>query len=156
MSKRNSDKRRSSRAARRPQSGEQPQWRPVSFLPTLAEHIDGMLAADREQYTTLLQAKDKPHVLDDYTVDRVITVFSDQAKDFWLFEEQLARWQAESLTDGQREEVTRLVAQMKAIRENNTQVLALARQLSEGTIDKIMEKSDEEMGLEFLLKGFKI
>lgn len=39
---------------------EQPRWRPISFLPSLAEHIDGMLAADVEQYETLLEAKPKP------------------------------------------------------------------------------------------------
>ncbi len=151
-------RRRSSSGGRGPQSSKQqsPQWQPISMLPTLAQHIDGMLEADLEQYQNLLQAKDKPHVLDDATVDRVIRVFTDQAKDFWLYDEQMARWMAGELTDGQRDEVTRLVDQMKRLRENNTNVVDLARELSKGTIDKILGKSDAQLGLEFLLKGFKI
>src|SRR4051812_19761889 len=80
------------------QPRQQPQWQPISMLPTLAEHIDGMLAADLEQYETLLQAKPKPYVLDNATVDRVIRVFTEQQPDFWLFDEQLLRWLSEELT----------------------------------------------------------
>jgi hypothetical protein len=87
----------------------QPQWQPISMLPTFATHIDGMLEADVEQYETLQQARSKPHVLDDYTVNRIKQVFSTQRNDFGLFDEQLKRWQSGDLTDEQRAEVTRLV-----------------------------------------------
>ena len=123
------------------------------MLPTLAQHIDGMLAADREQYANLLQAKPKPYVLDDATVARVIRVFETQRNDFWLFEEQLQRWQSGPLTGAQRAEVERLVGQMAALRENNTAVLALAQELAQGTIEKILAKSNVELGLEMLLRG---
>jgi hypothetical protein len=55
----------------------------------------------------------------------------------------------------QRVEVTRLVVQMRRLREVDHQVLALARELSKGTIEKVMSKSDEELGLEFLMDMFK-
>jgi len=114
-----------------------------------------MLEADIEQYETLLEARPKPHVLDDFTVNRVKQAFTAQRDDFWLFEEQLRRWQAGHLTDEQRAEVARLVEQMRRLRENNTRVLELADELSKGTIEKIMAKSDEELGLEFLMGMFK-
>jgi transposase-like protein len=129
----------------------QPQWQPIRMLPTLARHIDGMLEADREQYETLLEAKLKPYVLDNATVTRVIRAFETQAKDFWLFEEQLKRWQSGPLTAAQRQEVERLVGQMRALRENNEKVLKLSRELAQGTIEKVLAKSDAELGLEFLL-----
>lgn len=131
---------------------QRPQWQPISMLPTLARHIDGMLEADREQYETLLEAKPKPYVLDDFTVNRVIAAFTTQAKDFGLFEEQLQRWQRGTISSEQRKEVTRLFEQMKQLRETNTQVLTLARELSQGTIEKQMAKPDEQLGLEYLLK----
>ncbi len=131
----------------------QPQWQPISMLPTLDRHIDGMLEADREQYETLLEAKPKPYVLDNATVARIISVFSTQAKDFWLFEEQLKRWQSGTLTAAQRQEVERLLMQMHALRENNEKILVLARELAQGTIEKQLAKSDAELGLEFLLRG---
>jgi len=46
------------------------------MLPTFTAHIDGMLESSEEQYETLLEAKPKPHVLDDYTVNRVIKAFT--------------------------------------------------------------------------------
>jgi hypothetical protein len=145
-------KRRSTQPGRGPQQ-EQPQWQPVSMLPTLAQAIDGMLQADLEQYINLQQAKDKPHVLDDFTVNRVITVFTEQSSNFWIYDEQLRRWQQDTLTPGQRDEVERLVEQMRRLRENNTNVLLLARELSKRTIEKVLAKSDVELGLEMLMKG---
>jgi hypothetical protein len=70
---------------------QQPQWQPISQLSLIAHHIDGMLEAAQEQYETLLPAKAKPHVLDDYTVNRVKQVFTTQQNDLWLFDEQMAR-----------------------------------------------------------------
>jgi hypothetical protein len=137
---------------KRPKQTAQPHWQSIAMLPTLATHIDGMLEADLEQYETLLEARSKPHVLDDFTVNRVKSVFTEQRNDFGLFDEQLRRWQAETLTDLQRAEVTRLVEQMAKLRENNTNVLALADELSNGTIDKVMATSDEQLGLEYLLR----
>ena len=113
-----------------------------------------MLEADREQYEMLLEAKPKPHVLDDYTVNRVIAAFTTQRNDFGLFDQQLHRWAALPLSDQQRCEVERLVEQMRLLRENNEQVLTLAAELSTGTIDKVMAKSDMELGLEMLMKGW--
>src|SRR6266487_323522 len=136
---------------RQPGQQKQPQLQPIIMLPTLATHIGGMLEADVEQYETLKLARGKPHVLDDFTVNRIKQVFGTQKNDFWLFEEQLKRWQAGQLTDEQRAEVMRLVEQMRRLRENNTRVLELAGELSKGTIDKIMAKSDAELGLEFLM-----
>jgi len=133
----------------------QPQWQPISQLSLIAHHIDGMLEAAQEQYETLLPAKAKPYVLDDYTVNRVKKVFTDQQKDLWLFDEQLTRWKSGKLTGEQRTEVERLVGQMKKLREQITVILALADDLAKGTIEKIMGKSDAELGLEFLLGQLK-
>src|SRR5712691_11822761 len=90
----------------------------------------------------------------DSTINRVIAAFTTQRNDFGLFDQQLQRWQAGLLTNDQRREVERLVEQMRLLRENNEQVLALARELSKGTIDKVMAKSDAELGLEMLMKNW--
>jgi hypothetical protein len=133
----------------------QPQWQPISMLPTIATHIDGTLEAAQEQYETLLPAKARPHALDDYTVNRVKKVFTEQKNDLWLFEEQLKRWQSNQLTGEQRKEVERLQGQMKKLREQVKTILDLADDLSKGTIEKVMAKSDAELGLEFLLNPEK-
>src|SRR5438309_1605609 len=106
-----------------------------------------MLEAAQEQYQTLLPAKDKPHALDDYTVNRVIKVTTSQQNDLWLFEEQLKRWGETTLSMQQRKEVERLKGQIKQLREQITAILALADELAKGTIEKVMAKSDAELGL---------
>jgi hypothetical protein len=131
---------------------EQPHWHPITMLATIARHIDGMVEADQEQLMTLQEARTKPYVLDDDTVSRVKQAFTTQREDFWLFEEQLRRWQAVQLTAKQRAEVTRLGGQMACLRQINSDVLALAEELSKGTIEKQLAKSDFELGLETLLR----
>jgi hypothetical protein len=64
----------------------------------------------------------------------------------------LRRWQAGQLTAQQRAEVTRLRGQMAKLRQINSDVLALAEELSKGTIEKQLAKSDFELGLETLLR----
>ncbi len=131
---------------------EQPHWHPIAMLVTIARHIDGMVEADQEQLATLREARTKPYVLDDDTVTRVKRAFTTQSEDFWVFEEQLRRWQAGDLTAKSRAEVTRLQSQMARLRQINSDVLALAEELSKGTIEKQLAKSDFELGLEALLR----
>ncbi len=147
-------KKKHTRKPRQSGQQQQPHWQPIETLWTFATPIDGMLEASQEQYETLLEAKPKPYVLDDSTVERVIGVFTKQIADLRLFDEQLSRWQAETLTPEQRAEVARLVEQMRRLREVDTQILALAKELSTGTIEKVMKKSDAELGLEFLMGMF--
>lgn len=54
---------------------------------------------------------------DDYTVERVIDVFTTQQGDLWLFDEQLRRWEHRNLTSVQRQEVERLLGQMLQLHE---------------------------------------
>jgi hypothetical protein len=131
---------------------EQPHWHPIAMLATIARHLDGMVEADQEQLATLQEARTRPYVLDDYTVNRVKRAFTTQREDFWVFEEQLRRWQTVQLTAKQRDEVTRLQGQMAKLRQINSDVLALAEELSKGTIEKQLAKSDFELGLEMLLR----
>lgn len=57
-----------------------------------------MTDSAEEQLTNLQEAETRPHVLDDATVDRLIRVYTEQKEDLWLYEEQLARWRAQTPT----------------------------------------------------------
>lgn len=131
---------------------EQPHWHPIAMLTTIARHIDGMVEVDQEQLATLGEARARPYVLDDDTVTHVKRAFTTQREDFWIFEEQLRSFQALKLTTQQRTEITRLQDQMTRLRQINSDVLALAEELSKGTIEKQLAKSDFELGLEMLLR----
>ncbi len=130
-----------------------PQRQPITMLPTLTPHIDGMLEEAQEQQDNLRQVQSKPWVLDDYTVKRVIEVHTVQKNDLWLFDEQLKRWKSGQLTERQRSEVERLTGQMQKLHEVIDDILAMAAELSKGTIEKQMAKPDEQLGLEFLIEN---
>jgi hypothetical protein len=129
---------------------QEPRWNPISRLPMIATAIDEMLGLAEEQYGNLQQARERPHVLDDYTVSRVAKVFTEQSNDLWLYEEQLARWKKDELTATQRREVERLDEQLTRLREAIASILSLAEELKSGTIESVLAKSDIELALEVL------
>ena len=129
---------------------QEPNWQPISALPMIASMIRETLENTEDQYQTLQEAEDKPHVLNDDLVDRVIRLYTLQAEDVELFAQQLARWQKAGLTPPQQQEVEALSAQVQRLREVGTAILALAAKLKEGTIERVLEKSDVELALEVL------
>ena len=58
------------------QSPPKGNWQPISALPLIASLIDGLLDEAEQQYETLESCRPQPHVLDDYTVGRVIKVYT--------------------------------------------------------------------------------
>jgi hypothetical protein len=130
-----------------------PNWQPLSLLPVLAIMIDEALQNSEEQHETFSEVKDKPHVLDDATIARAIRLYKAQLEDVQLYREQLRRWQEQPLTADQRREVDRLLGQLPRIKQLSEAILELLDEIKEGTIDKILGKSDLEVGLEFLLRN---
>src|ERR1700751_2386466 len=62
---------------------------------------------------------------------------------------------SKQLSVGQRHEVDRLTEQVGRCRIVIDSILSLAEQLKQGTIEKVLAKSDLELGLEFLLSKGK-
>ena len=129
-----------------------PHWQPLTLLPVVAMMIDEVVQNSEEQLETFSEVKDKPHVLDDATVSRAIRLYKAQLEDVQLYREQLTRWQAQPLTGDQRREVDRLLGQLPRLRQLSEAILEMLDEIKEGTIDKIMAKSDIEVGLEYLLR----
>ena len=63
---------------------EQPQWQPISILPMCADMVDGMLESSQEQLANMQLAREKPHIMDDATLQRVVELYSNQLEDHWL------------------------------------------------------------------------
>jgi hypothetical protein len=129
---------------------EEPYWQPLSALPMIAQLIRETLNSTDEQYQTLREAEEKPYVLDDALIDRVIRLYTVQAEDVVLFEEQLTRWKKETLTPGQEQVIDQLQESLQQLRELEAKILSLAERLKEGTIDRILRKSDVELALDIL------
>ena len=133
----------------------QPNWQPIKNMPMIANLIDSQLSDAKEQYTTFLEARNKPHVLNDSIVQRTIKVYTEQLDFTQVFEKQLLKWEKEEyLIPIIRTELCRLQAQVKYSYKTLKDIIALAEELKMGTIEKVMEKSDLEIGIESLKKYF--
>ncbi|MCB1764451.1 MAG: hypothetical protein KDJ22_00105 [Candidatus Competibacteraceae bacterium] len=132
-----------------------PNWQPLTALPLIASLIDGELADGQEHYAALLAARDRPHVLDDATVERSIKLHTEQRGFLGVFAEQLERWRHEQPTDAQRQELDRLEGQIERLRAVLEDILQLAEKLKQGTIEQVLAKSDLELGIEALMRMTK-
>ncbi len=130
-----------------------PHWQPLTALPLIASIIDGELADGQEHHATLLSVRDRPYVLDDAIVERSLKLHTEQRDFLGVFTEQLSRWRHEQPTDAQRRELDRLEGQLERLRTVLNDILALAEELKQGTIERVLAKSDLELGLEALLRG---
>jgi len=133
------------------QQSPTPNFYPISALPMIGSLIDGQVGDNAAQYKNLKQARGKPHVLDDELLERTEASYREQLGFHWVFEEQLSRWTRERLTASQQREVTRLVGQNEKNKVICEAILTLVEELKTGTIDRILEQDDLELGLDVLV-----
>lgn len=81
-----------------------PNWQPISMLPVIAHLIDDGIIDTEQQLSTLVKAEGKPYALDDYTVERVVKVYTEQKEFLNLYTEQLKKWKLSSPTVSQSQE----------------------------------------------------
>ena len=111
----------------------------------------------KKQYESLLAVKDKPHVLDDETVQRVIKCYTGQKELLEPERKQFVKWEKEEkLNTTQKEKIKKAYENLDKKEKIINDILSLTKELEKGTINKLMAKSDLELGIEFLSKGFKL
>ena len=138
------------------QPGRAQNWYPISQVSWFTGHIREGIAVTGHQLELLQPARARPSVLDDATVARIIRVHHDQAADLTLFQNQADRWKAgPGLTTAQRDAVAGFEAAIGQLRQLNSEVLAVAEELSYGTIETVLAKSDLELGIEALARGLQ-
>lgn len=125
-------------------------WHNIEMLAVFTEMVDGMLESALEQKESLQQVKHKPHILDDETVQRIITLYSERIEDRWLIKSQLDRWLSENITSAQKAEVNRLLKSLKIMAIEDPKILEIARSIEHGAIDKILDMDDAELGMSVL------
>jgi len=116
----------------------QPEWKPIEFLPTYTILIRGMLESAQEQYVLLREALQKPYVLDDNTMNRTLTLYTQQKEDHWLWEKQVDLWQQGDLSMFQRQSLKNLKKDVDELGCLNDKILTLARKIQPHTIDRVL------------------
>ena len=90
-------------------------------------------------------------MLDDATLDRVEQVHTEQLQFVDIYAQQISRWRTEKPSNDQTRELDRMEAQNQQLQAATADVLALASELRKGTIERVMDMSDLELGLQALL-----
>ena len=130
---------------------QQPYWQPISQLPLIASLIDGGVEEAAAQRQILTEARTRPHLLDDATLDRVDQVYGEERQWLGFCEEQLRRWRRDHPTPAEEREIGRLTEEIERLKPLVAEILALSAEIRTGTIDRIMEMSDAGLGLKALL-----
>jgi nitrogen-specific signal transduction histidine kinase len=126
-------------------------WQPISEMPLVASMIDGALENTREHMTMLAEARTRPHVFDDATIDRVEQVHAEQLEFVDIYAQQISRWRTEKPSADQTRELDRMETHNRKLRAVTADILALAIELRKGTIERVLAMSDLELGLWALL-----
>ncbi len=137
------------------QQDEKPNWQPLSMLPTIASIIDEEVDNFEDLHKNLGEARKKPHVMDDMIIDRAINNHRKYLEGAWVYDEQIARWKKEKLTGEQSQEIERLTGQMLKYRKMCEEIIAVSEEIKKGTINRILEMSDEEVAIAVLTGKLK-
>jgi hypothetical protein len=124
---------------------------PISQMSLIAGMIKGSLDDTREHLGTLTKARNRPHVLDDATIDRVEQVHTEQMEFVDIYTQQISCWRTEKPSASQVRELDRMEKQNQQLREVTANVPTLAGELRKGTIERVLGMSDLELGIRALL-----
>lgn len=131
---------------------QQPEWQPISMLPVFSEMLLGMLESSLDQLDNMQLVVERPHVLDDQTLDRMIKLYSEQLEDHWLFEAQFARWKQETLSCAEEKNINRLIQLSSKLKVTNEEIIRLIRSIENQTINKMVGMNETEL-TEAILSG---
>jgi hypothetical protein len=120
-------------------------FQPLSELARIARGIDEQLDNTRELYEHLCAGRERPHLLDDAMLERVLRHVADQVQFLPVYREQLATWYQSQPTAEQYIQLDRVTHQLDQWEALLRQQRDLADGFSAGTIDKMMALSDEEL-----------
>lgn len=130
---------------------EEPNWQPLSAVPLLAAMVAEQLADTRTMLGLLEEARPSradAKVLGAEDVSETLRVYGEMAEDYeHLFAEQGRRWQETDLTGPQCTAVEAYVSLVDAHRQALAAILDLAREIAPATIEKVLAKTDLELGI---------
>jgi len=132
------------------------QFHPTSMIPTLLKISDGSLDAAKEQLANMQSAQDKPHILDNDFIKRSLTLCKNQKQDSEFFLKQCEFWKKETLTDIELTQVEQIEHFSRELDNTNAELVEILEKCKNHTIDKILEKDDLELALEFLTGELKL
>ena len=127
-------------------------WYGFDMLSVYLELTRGQLAASKQQLQHLELCENKPHVLDDYIIARIIKLHSEQIEASLSFKEQCNKWREQTSDTQQLADIAEVENNIVALDKTNKQVLDLANRFKNHTIERVLAKNDIELAFDFLSK----
>ena len=124
-------------------------------------HLDMLplyLALSQEQFTSSFEqlqffeaCKERPSVLDDAIVRRTIKLHEEQKRYNLLTLEQCRQWRLQRPSDDELEDIGIVETYTKKLQRVNEQILFLADHYKDHTINRILEKEEEELAADVMM-----
>lgn len=129
-------------------------FRGIDFLPTIAQIIEEGFSIAKGQSDVLTEAHRRPNpVLAADDIERIIDQAKRSLENVTCTKNQLTRWQTlKSLSPEQRQQVDGLAARMPALTSAFESLKQLAEDYRPKTIEAFMAKTDEEIGVDAILR----
>lgn len=121
--------------------------RPIEYLDVFETALNGDLSSASNQYEILLPVKDKPSILNDEIIERIIRLHEEKNEFIDNYERQFELWRKEKLTFAQSEALENLERKLPQLKRVNNKILELAHQIRPYTIEKIIKMSPEKLAL---------
>lgn len=127
---------------------EEPMWRPVGDVTMLTSVTVQSVEFAREHLDTIRDAG--RYRLDDGTVARMLRTWHDTSEMNQVFAEQGRRWRQEAKGTRHEGDVVHFCALVAEERGLIDEILTIAQKLRTVTIERLLAKSDLEIGIEAL------
>ena len=92
----------------------------------------------------------KPHILDSNFIKCSLTLYRNQKENSEFFLKQYELWKKETLTDIELTQIEQIEHFSQKLDNTNKELVKILEKCKNHTIDKILEKDDLELALEFL------
>ena len=105
---------------------QQPNWYGFEMLSLYLSISEGHLETCKEQLQNLEAIQNRPYILDDNTVDRIIKLCNNENEFTSLYIEQCRRWRDQNPTKQQLDDICQLESNERKHEEINKKILFLA------------------------------
>lgn len=130
--------------------GREQNWYPTSEIGYFTDIVREGISITLGQIELFAPALEQPYRLDDATVDHATRVYENQREQQVLFRNQGDRWAGEVVSAAEKAALATYVAALDELDRLTDDVLSICATLSGQTIEKLLAKSDLEVGLEAL------
>ena len=130
---------------------KQPRFHGLEMIPVYLEISSGQLQEALKQLENLEVCKNKTYILDDDIVSCIIKLHTQQNEMLWIALKQCELWRNQNPTSEQSENIARIERFTQRLKKTNEKILFLANHYKDHTINRLLDKEEGELAIDYLL-----